>query len=114
MYGIETIDAATLAAWLETGKRVRLIDVRSPAEVARGALPNAEAIPLHLVPVFPPHPRSGEVLVFYCQSGARSAQACMYMSQHGVAEPHNLAGGIIGWMRQGLPIVAPDERLMAG
>ncbi|MGF1545997.1 MAG: rhodanese-like domain-containing protein [Thiotrichales bacterium] len=114
MYGFETIDAATLAQWLDAGKRVRLVDVRSPVEVARGVLPGADAIPLHMVPIFPPRPSSDEVLVFYCQSGARSAQACRYMSQHGVAEPHNLAGGIIAWARLGFPIVAPDERLMAG
>jgi rhodanese-related sulfurtransferase len=70
-----------------------LIDVRTPEEFARGALPAATNIPLHEVPT-----ATGELLtsarpvVFYCRSGVRSAQAAAYLRRLGHEQAHNLGG----------------------
>jgi rhodanese-related sulfurtransferase len=86
---------------------VRLVDVRTDMEVGRGVIEGAYHVPLHLLPVrmsdFGPH----EVLVFYCQSGARSAQACGFLASHGFHKLYNLQGGILGWARAGRPLAVP-------
>ena len=108
---VRELDADELANWLSRGERIHLVDVRTPAEVARGVIPDAENLPLHLLPLqandLPAHPK----VVFYCRSGARSAQACLFMSMRGRHEVYNLRGGIIAWLRSGLPIATPG---MAG
>lgn len=114
MYGFQEVNPSTLAQWLSEGVRLRLIDVRTPAEVARGVIPDGESIPLHLLPICPPQVSPEEKLVFYCQSGARSAQACLFMGQRGISNAYNLAGGILAWLREGYPVIAPTPRMMAG
>ncbi len=109
MYGIKEIDAATLARWLGEGRAIRLLDVRSPAEFAQGAIPGGELTPLHLLPLRAGELDPGAVTVLYCRSGARSAQACMFLQQQiGMQDAYNLRGGIIDWVRQGHPVVRPD------
>ena len=52
MPSIEEIDSHQLSAWMEADPEgFLLVDVRSPAEMAQGVLPNAEPVPMHLVPV---------------------------------------------------------------
>jgi rhodanese-related sulfurtransferase len=92
---------------LHDGGSVVLLDVRTDAEVARGVLPAARHIPLHLLPE-----RVGELdpaatTVIYCQSGGRSAQACAWLEGHGFTALYNLRGGIIAWVRDGHPIHPP-------
>lgn len=100
---IKEVDAQELARWLEEkGEPFRVIDVRQPNEIAQGTVPRAEAVPLHTLPLklneLDPH----ETLVFVCRSGARSAQACMFLQQQGFQNVYNLRGGMIGWMQNGL------------
>lgn len=113
MYGIQEIDAQTLNQWRETGEKVRLIDIRTPPEVAQGVIEGYEFIPMHLIPMTPIELDDDEKLVIYCRSGARSAQVCMFLAQQGV-EAYNLRGGIISWASAGLPIASPDSNKMAG
>ena len=110
MHAIKEIDAGQLAAWLsENPDAVRLVDVRSPAEMAQGMLPGAEAMPLHLVPLHEAELHaSGRPVVIYCRTGARSAQACMYLSARDPGTEYiNLRGGIMDWARQGYEVVLP-------
>ena len=106
MIAVRELNARELAAWLSRGEEIRLIDVRTPAEAARGGIPDAENLPLHLLPLqaddLQPDPR----VVFYCRSGARSAQACLFMKKRGHDEVYNLTGGILAWLRDGLPLAA--------
>ena len=117
MYGIKEVDSQTLATMLdEQGDAIRLLDVRSPAEMAQGVIAGSEPLPLHLLPLqldqFRNETRS---LVFYCRSGARSAQACMFLAQHGVqVEAINLRGGIIDWVRKGKQVVNPEGQVAFG
>ncbi|MEJ2058939.1 MAG: rhodanese-like domain-containing protein [Gammaproteobacteria bacterium] len=110
MFGFNELDAATLAEWMKTGEKLRLVDVRTPAETSRGVIAGAELLPLHLLPLkIQDLVGDGTKVVFYCQSGARSAQACAFFAQNGVGEAYNLRGGIMGWLGAGLPIGAPSE-----
>ncbi len=84
-----------------TNDDVVLVDVRSHAEVAQGAIPGASHLPLHLLPLqLNQLPRDKKV-VFYCRTGARSAQACLYAANQGSDNVINLRGGIIAWVREG-------------
>lgn len=108
--GIKEIDADTLASWLaEDREAVRLVDVRSPSEFARGVIPGAEPLPLHLLPLrleeLASDPRR---TVLYCRSGSRSAQACRYLAERGRdGRVWNLRGGILDWARRGYRIALP-------
>jgi|GEM_PF-361307 len=117
MNGIKEIDSCSLAALLEQDARaVRLIDVRSSGEMAQGMLPSGEPLPLHLVPVKVDELiHNDRPVVLYCRSGARSAQAAMFLVSRG-ADPErvlNLRGGIIDWVRQGNQLLAPDSAVMS-
>ena len=114
MYGFHEVDAATLKQWLESGERFRLVDVRTPAEMSRGVIQGAELVPLHLVPVRAAEFSSGERVVFYCQSGARSAQACAFMAQRGLEDVYNLRGGIVAWAASGGQFPVPPREALLG
>ncbi|WP_455385079.1 rhodanese-like domain-containing protein [Acidihalobacter prosperus] len=114
MYGFHEVDAATLKQWLEGGERFRLVDVRTPAEMSRGVIDGAELMPLHLVPVRAAEFSSDERVVFYCQSGARSAQACAFMAQRGLEDVYNLRGGIVAWAASGAQLAVPSRESLTG
>ncbi|HFD79845.1 MAG TPA: sulfurtransferase [Gammaproteobacteria bacterium] len=115
MFGIQEIDAAGLADWMEREpESFLLVDVRSPAEMAQGMLPGAQAVPMHLVPLRLDEWRQYEKIVFYCRTGARSGQVCAYLQQQGLNQGINLRGGIVDWYRQGFPIAAPATVSAAG
>jgi rhodanese-related sulfurtransferase len=98
------IDSSQLADWLASGEPVRVYDVRSQAELAHGLIPGAHWLPLHLIPI-ELNRLAAEAqkmkLVFYCQAGARSAQACFYLGRSGVAPVYNLRRGYGGWLMSG-------------
>lgn len=107
MHSIKEIDVAELHARLNgaDGNDLILVDVRTPAETARGAIQGARHIPLHMLPLSEhelPH-ENGSAVVFYCQSGARSAQACAFMGLRGRANVYNLRGGFRAWQQVGRP-----------
>jgi len=101
VHTFEQVTAAQLTAWLGGGRVVRLIDVRMPAESARGIIPGAERVPLHLIPSKVDELQGHERLVVYCQSGARSAQACSFLIARGRVGVYNLQGGIVAWASAG-------------
>lgn len=96
----QNIDAAELQTLLAQ-QAVVLIDVRTDAEVARGVIAGARHIPLFALPVRVSEIPVNEIVVIYCQSGGRSAQACSYLGQQGFGDLYNLSGGIMGWLRNG-------------
>jgi rhodanese-related sulfurtransferase len=106
MFPIKEIDAGQLLDRIEQDNdRIELIDIRTPADVARGVLPKARTLPMHLIPLkighfTDPH----KEYIIYCRTGSRSAQACMFLNQQGIENVYNLRGGIMGWARQGLNI----------
>ena len=101
---IKEIDSHELTQWLEGEKPPILIDVRTTREMAQASIPNGKPIPLNTLPVRLDEIPKNEKVVFYCRTGARSAQACMYVAQRGYENVYNLQGGIITWAHHGLPI----------
>lgn len=107
---VREIDSQTLRARLDADEAgPLLVDIRTPEEVAAGAIPRATHIPMHLLPLrMQELPRDREV-VLYCRSGARSYHACQYLAQQGLDNLTNLRGGIIAWARHGFEIAPPPR-----
>jgi rhodanese-related sulfurtransferase len=108
-FGIKEIEAGELAQWVSTrDKPVKIIDVREMNEIQAGTIAGAIPMPLATVPLrlseFKPH----EEVVMICRSGARSAQACMFMHQQGFKNIYNLRGGMFAWAGSGQPLGLPE------
>jgi rhodanese-related sulfurtransferase len=106
---VREIDSVTLQSRLAAGDAVHLVDIRAPGEIAGGVIPNAEYLPMHLIPL-----RMGELprdkdVILYCRSGARSYHACSYLMGQGFDNVVNLHGGIIGWARGGFSVTSPAD-----
>ncbi len=101
MYNIKELDVETLDAGKD---QIHLIDVRTEGEVSRGVIDGAIHIPLHLLPLRAADIPQDKKVVIYCNSGARSAQACAFMAAKGFENMHNLSGGIMAWARSGKPL----------
>ena len=96
------IGPEALAARIEAGEAIQLIDVRSPEEFAEGHLEGAINIPLDSFdPATLPDPAGAE-RVLYCRSDRRSGLAADRLAQSGADAVH-MDGGILAWIDAGLP-----------
>ena len=108
MFGVKEIEAATLKEMIDKGEEIQLLDVRSQAEFSQGIIKGGEFVPLHTIPLKMNDLDKDKTIVFYCRSGARSAQACSFVKQNAGIEALNLRGGIISWYQSGFEIVRPE------
>jgi rhodanese-related sulfurtransferase len=99
----KNITVAELETLMQQGS-LRLVDVRTDAEIAQGKIPQGEPLPLHLIPMRLGEMDKNETTVFYCRSGGRSAQAAAFVAANGFTDVYNLQGGIIAWANAGLPL----------
>lgn len=107
-WSVKEIEAAELAKWLhEQPEKFRIVDVREMGEIAAGTIPGAEPMPLATVPLRMNDLQREQPLVLICRSGARSAQACAFLQQHGYDNVYNLRGGMFAWAGAGQPIGLP-------
>jgi len=105
---INEIEVLELAQLKEKNNVVRVIDIRQPAELNSGIIPGAEALPMHTIPLRLSELKREETLIMVCRSGARSAQACMFLQQQGYDKVFNLRGGMMAWAGSGLEIGQPQ------
>lgn len=84
-------------------RNVRLIDVRTAEEVAGGAIPGAEHVPLDS---FDPAGLGldDREVVLYCRSGRRSGLAAEKLAEFTGEPAQHLAGGILAWQEAGQPV----------
>lgn len=96
----EEITPTELAALLESGAPVQLVDVRETWEVELAALPGAMVLPLMRLPELVDAIDPEVPIVAYCHHGIRSAQAAGYLLARGFDEVRHLAGGIDAWAEE--------------
>jgi rhodanese-related sulfurtransferase len=105
--GDDHVDALQLAGWIRARKPgLRVIDIRTPAEYAAGAIPTAENIPLDrlMTRTFAP----SDVLVLYSEGGAHAGQAWLLLRAIGVANAWFIAGGMADWREDVMaPVLSP-------
>lgn len=105
---IKEIEALQLAEMLGQDTDVQIVDIRQPAEIASGTVPGAEFMPMHTIPLRIQEIKHDKPVVLVCRSGARSAQACMFLIQNGFENVYNLRGGMMGWAGSGQQIGMPQ------
>ena len=91
------------------GKKIDLIDVRTPVEYREVHLEVARNVPLdQLDPVAVMQNRNGsanEPLYVICRSGSRGQQACEKFIKAGFPNVVNIEGGTMACVEAGLPVV---------
>ena len=107
---ISEISVDELAAVLDAGdgRVVRLIDVREVDEYEAGHVGGAVLVALGTVPDNVDAFRGDGPAYVICKSGARSMRACEFLDGEGL-DVINIAGGTMGWMRSGRPVVSGDQ-----
>ena len=86
-----------------------LIDVREQVEWDAGHIPGALFIPLGQLgdDIAASVPDTGTEIIMQCRSGARSARGTALLQQLGYTNVVNMAGGILEWQANDLPVDAP-------
>jgi rhodanese-related sulfurtransferase len=80
-----------------------LLDVRTPEEYAEGHIANSVNISLQTLADRLDEVPKDQLVVLYCRSGNRSAQAAELLKEAGYTAIYDL-GGIIGWQEAGYPV----------
>ncbi|MCK0092407.1 rhodanese-like domain-containing protein [Rhodococcus sp. HNM0563] len=105
-FSAATLYPAELLELMESGKNIRVIDVRTPGEFDTVHIPGAYNVPLDLLrehrDEFCAHLDEDVVLV--CRSGQRAVQAEEDLRAAGLINVHLLDGGMLGWEGEGLPV----------
>ena len=97
---VQTIAPAEAHRLIDAG--ASLIDIRQPDEHARERIAGALNVPLDRLSK---DSAPGDVLVFHCRSGMRTAQATSTLSQAAAGRDcYIVEGGISGWGNAGLPV----------
>lgn len=96
--GVE-ISALELAAQLEGGRPIKLLDVREPHELEISIIPGAQLIPLGSLAARLSELDSADEIVVFCKAGTRSARALELLVSAGFRKVKNLAGGINAWVQ---------------
>ncbi|MCZ8370236.1 MAG: rhodanese-like domain-containing protein [Porphyrobacter sp.] len=96
-----------LAARIKAGN-VRVIDVRTDAEVAEGTIPGAEHIALDRFDAEALDLSDAREVVLYCRSGRRSAIAGEKLAAVTGQPVEHLEGGMLAWEAAGQPVQKPQ------
>ena len=100
------IQASQLNTDLQSGKRVALIDVRTPAEYGEVHIPGSQLMPLDRLDPAEVKAAAGqaEQCVLVCRSGKRAEQACQKLKAAGCGNISVLEGGVLAWENADLPV----------
>ena len=106
---VNTVSPQWLAELCKKGKKIALVDVRTPVEFREMHLEQARNFPLdRLDPVAVMQACNGnrdEPVYVICRSGNRGRQACEKFQAAGFTNVVNIEGGTLACMEAGLPIV---------
>jgi rhodanese-related sulfurtransferase len=103
--GPATITAPELKQRLDAGDKLYLLDVRSSEEYAYdGRIAGSRLLPLPMLSLRLSELPKDMPIVCVCRSGNRSGVAAEQLARQGFSDVINLAGGMLGWARAGLPM----------
>jgi rhodanese-related sulfurtransferase len=102
------INASTLAQLYGSGKKIDLIDVRTPVEYREVHVSFARNVPLDQLDaakvIEARNGSASEPLYIICRSGGRSLQACERFLKAGYTNVVNVEGGTLACQSVGLPL----------
>jgi molybdopterin/thiamine biosynthesis adenylyltransferase/rhodanese-related sulfurtransferase len=92
------------------GGDVVLIDTREPHEYQEAHLDGGKLVPPGLLAdeIAAAAPDKSARTILYCRSGNRSYKAAEQLQALGYENVASMAGGILAWQEQGLPVVATE------
>jgi sulfur-carrier protein adenylyltransferase/sulfurtransferase len=103
------MDVEAVAARLEAGEDLYLLDVRTPEElVEHGMIAGAVNIPIDQLEARLSEVPKDKEIVTYCMRGGRASTAADILREAGYTEPIAY-GGITAWKEAGKPVVQPGE-----
>ena len=100
------MDVTRLSELLRSSERVRLVDVRTPAEFRQAHIPGSQNVPLSLLPDQSVEllAERDDLLVLVCASGTRAAAAHKALASAGAPRVAVLEGGLTAWEAQGAEV----------
>jgi molybdopterin/thiamine biosynthesis adenylyltransferase/rhodanese-related sulfurtransferase len=106
---VEEIEPFEAAQEIEGGDVV-LIDTREPHEFQEARIEGGKLVPPGLLAdeIATAAPDKSARTILYCRSGNRSYKAAEQMEALGYTDVASMAGGILLWQEQGLPVVATE------
>jgi rhodanese-related sulfurtransferase len=103
------MDVEAVAARLEAGEDIYLLDVRTPEELEEhGMIAGAVNIPIDELEARLSEVPKDKEIVTYCMRGGRASTAADILREAGYTEPIQY-GGITAWKEAGKPVVQPGE-----
>lgn len=94
------------ARWVSNNvDRVRIVDVREPAELTSqlGKIEGSENVPLASLAFASEGWDRSEAIVVLCRSGGRSGRAALLLEQKGFTHVASMDGGMLVWNELDLP-----------
>ncbi len=108
MAQIDEVTPSEARQYLDKG--ALLLDVREADEWERGRVEGARHIPLGELDFRMSEIPADREIVCMCRSGRRSAKAqTILRALPNSRKIYNLTGGILGWVKDGLPIIGSAE-----
>lgn len=103
----KTITATELKSAIDTGARVSLIDVRTPAEYEAAHLEGSVLMPVDTLDCAAVLAAAGdaELRVLICQSGIRADRAAKKLAASDGGCFALLEGGVNAWQKAGMPLI---------
>ena len=105
---VATIEAPALAALIDRGAALLLVDVRTPEEQAVSTIPGALCVAADADPRSIQIVSPTSTVVVYCSVGVRSARLARGLVDAGRTDVRNLARGLFGWANDGRPLAGPQ------
>ncbi len=103
--GVKTVPVNE-AVQLINRDEARVLDVRTEQEYEQGHILDSINIPVGLLDqnIKQLGENRDRPLLVVCRSGQRAARAAGILKKHGFTHIYNLAGGILAWEKEGLPL----------
>lgn len=112
---IETITPKQLFDQFQEGKKLDVIDVRTPVEYRESHVKFARNVPLDQLDaskLLQERANSSEPLYVICRSGSRGRQACEKLNAAaGLTKVINVEGGTLAWGQAGFPVVCGKKTI---
>ena len=98
------VEPAQVRSWLDAGEDFSFIDVRTPDELEKARIEEAEPLDYTNQARYMELPKDRRI-VFTCHTGERSLDVASYFIGHGFSSVFSMRGGILAWSQEIDPAV---------